>query len=247
MAEQTGIAAEERFAAVAADWAKLRGHRGAPSEQRFGEVRAEAHGLVSEGRWTSGPSDLLSVLGRQNDELTHSRMLAWLLTPTGRHGLGRRYLRAFLELAWPGEQLCESGLVSVGLEEVAQGVSDTTGETLESRADIVIHADAVTVVIENKVWAGEQPRQCERLYWSWIHQPTDARFLFLTPSGRPTTTTESDAASEGWHVVSYAQALGALEAVLAASDHPSAAAGRATANQYLATLRGHTALVGRAR
>ena len=41
------------------------------------------------------------------------------------------------------------------------------GNRVEARADIVVQGDGLIVVIENKLDAGEQPEQCERLYWSW--------------------------------------------------------------------------------
>jgi hypothetical protein len=56
--------------------------------ERFAAVKADADDLVDRGLWTSGPGDMLSVLGRQRDELIHSRLIAWLLVPTNRHGLG---------------------------------------------------------------------------------------------------------------------------------------------------------------
>ena len=57
------------------------------------EMRRRHDRLVSEGLWLTGPSDFLDIIGRARDENTHSRMLEWLLNPTGRHGLGSALVR----------------------------------------------------------------------------------------------------------------------------------------------------------
>lgn len=207
-----------------------------PDDQRFSETKRQAEELIDTGRWSSGPADMLSVLGRQRDELTHSRLIGWLLIPTGRHGLGRAFLRAFLDAVWPGEAFMASGPVTVEIETTASAL-DEDGQFRGARADIVVRGNDVTVVIENKLDAGEQPDQCERLYWSWAADPGDTRWLFLTPTGRPPVTATSTAARAAWRTMSYAQLHTALNVALDQSQ-PTAAAGRPAVLQYLATLSG---------
>ncbi len=137
---------------------------------------------------------MLSVLGRQRDELIHSRLIGWLLVPTNRHGLGRRFLTAFLDHLWPDEALLRSGPVFADLEVTGSG-PDETGRLREARADVVLRAETLTVVIENKLDAGEQPDQCERLYWAWASESGETRWVFLTPTGRAPVTATSDTAS----------------------------------------------------
>jgi hypothetical protein len=199
-------------------------------------MKAEALQMQAAGHWVSGPGDLLTILGRQRDELFHSRMLAWLLSPTGRHGLGDRFLRAFLAAAWPGESLADGGTVQIELERPGAGTSTVTGESLEARADLVIRLESVVIVIENKLDAGEQESQCERLYWSWAGEPTDVRWLFLTPNGRPPATATSDEARAAWRPLSYSKVRRALLAVLDATVGSPFETGRSSAFQYLATL-----------
>jgi PD-(D/E)XK nuclease superfamily len=228
---------EARFIALAAEWRALNAPLPAPSEGRFAELRAEAQAIRTAGRWVSGPADLLTILRRHRDELFHSRLLGWLLGPTGRHGLGDRFLGAFLDEIWPGEGLAEDpGTVEIDLEVTRSGASDATGEILESRADIVIHLESLVVVIENKLDAGEQADQCERVYWSWVHDPVDVRWIFLTPSGHPATSASSPEARSAWRTASYSQVRRALATALAAAPDAPAEGGRASALQYLATL-----------
>jgi hypothetical protein len=226
---------EARFALLATEWRSTAGLR-APRETRFAAMKAEALQMQSAGHWVSGPGDLLTILGRQRDELFHSRVLAWLLNPTGRHGLGDRFLRAFLDAGWPGESFADGGSVQIDLERTGSGVSADTGESLEARADLVIRLETVVFVIENKLDAGEQEKQCERLYWSWAGEPTDVRWLFLTPNGRPPVTATSDQARAAWRTLSYIKVRRALMSVLDASTGSALETGRASARQYLATL-----------
>lgn len=225
--------ADRTFDAVRAEWLAIT-QITPPDLARFAAVKSEADELIAAGLWTSGPSDLLSVLGRQRDELMHSRLLAWLMIPTNQHGLGRRFLTGFLDRLWPGEELLRSGPV-LAQTEVASSGPDDTGAIREARADVVLRGDDVVVVIENKLDAGEQPEQCERLYWAWTSEPGDTRWVLLTPNGREPVTAKSEAAVAAWRSMSYAHVRDVLAyAMDDAQANPST--GRSTAAQYLASL-----------
>lgn len=179
---------------------------------------------------------MLSVLGRQRDELVHSRLIGWLLGPTNQHGLGRRFLNAFLDYLWPDERLLPSGPVVVETE-MTRSAADELGSMREARADIVLHGDGVTVLIENKLDAGEQPEQCERLYWAWADEPVDTRWVFLTPTGRAPVTATSQAARSAWRTMSYGDVRELLTGAVESAG-VSSSTGRSSAMQYLATLAG---------
>jgi hypothetical protein len=224
-----------RFEVVRAEWQAITGVL-PPDLTRFADVKSQADALVDAGLWTSGPSDMLSVLGRPRDELMHSRLLGWLMVPTNRHGLGRRFLTGFLDRLWPGEDLLRSGPVFVETE-VTSSALDETGILREARADIVLRGEGVTVVIENKLDAGEQPEQCDRLYWAWASDPGDTRWVFLTTTGRAPVTVTSDGVASAWRTMSYALVRETLAwAIEDAGANPST--GRSTAGQYLASLIG---------
>src|SRR4051794_35670092 len=69
--------------------------------ERWNDQFASMHLLQRElqaaGRWVRGPEDLMGVLRLGRDEVRNCRVLAWLFDPLGAHGLGDRFLRAFLE------------------------------------------------------------------------------------------------------------------------------------------------------
>lgn len=233
--EAATITTQERLEIVRAEWLAIV-RQSTPAFERFAMVKLEADEIIRAGRWVSGPDDLMSVLGRQRDEVMHSRVVAWLLRPTGRHGLGTRFLDALADQVWPGEDLFRTGLVTVAVE-ATRSAADDSGESREARADIVIYGETVTIVIENKVDAGEGIDQCERLYWSWADQPIETRWLFLSPTGRPPVTATSAEALAAWRTISYGEIRELLRSALASyPETEDSATARAAAHQYLATL-----------
>lgn len=174
------------------------------------------------GGWVHGPADLFGILGRNRDELSHSAMLAWLLDPDGRHGLGRALLDRVIEECFP-----DVDPVSLRVRFV-----QTEVQRVETRADIVIWGDAATIVIEVKVDAGEGIRQCDRLYERFSDEP-GVRFLFLTPSGREPLTATGDAAS-AFVAMSLRRIRQLIEEALAGAGGGAAAV--VVAN-YLTTMR----------
>lgn len=212
------------FEALKAEWeatvAKTLGNT-AEWEAQFEEMAAEYWELRRQGRWVQGPADFLGILGRGRDELAHSAILAWLLSPEGRHGFGSAFL----------DRLVADHLV--GLEPGAFRVRSVQTEVqrAETRADIVVWGDVATIVFEVKVDAEEGDRQCDRLFRRFGQEP-DARFVFLTPSGRlPLTGVES---AGMWAPVSFRQIRHIIEEVLAESAGGEAVS---VAANYLLTLR----------
>ncbi len=171
----------------------------------FLDLRAEQEGLLDQGRWVSGPASLLSVIGQSRRETYHCRVLAWLMDPTGRHGLGIHFLELFLRECFPDEEFDSKGLGKATVVcEVPRG---------RSRADIVVSLPGSTVVIEAKTDAEERPRQCDDLYADFGEE-MDPHFVFLSPRGRPPVTASGDA-MEAFRTVSFIECRNLLEKALA--------------------------------
>jgi hypothetical protein len=191
-------------------------------ETAYQVMLAEYEQLCRLGLWRQGPSDLLGLIGRGRRETYHSALIAWLLTPTGGHGLGTRLLSTVLLQLFPSKTF--SSLSSASVEcEVYRPNPDT-------RADIIVWGSSFTLIIENKIDAGEQANQCDRIYGHFSKEK-NAHFCFLTPSGHPPTTDTS----KQFKCLSYISLRSLLEAALEALE--SNAPGRATASNYLQTLR----------
>jgi PD-(D/E)XK nuclease superfamily len=83
----------------------------------------------------------------QPDEVGLSKILNWLLDPTGTHGQGSRFLHLFLEqlgLVWPSES-----------HEWAK--AETEVVITDGRLDILISSGKFHLAIENKPWAWKMP------------------------------------------------------------------------------------------
>lgn len=164
---------------------------------RFKNEWPEVEKQQQEWEVTLAPRfNIFRVLRIERKEMKlHSRFLAELFNPLGRHCQGDYFLRLFLTegqglkppKAWP-----DLSKWQVTTEEDAPPYG---------RLDIVLRCKALgfITVFENKVDAGEQPAQLDR-YAGWLdeqkrkfpHQNLDQNLVFLTPDRRrPGTDTHN--------------------------------------------------------
>jgi len=183
--------------------------------------------LVAHGRWVTGPSDFLGIINLARHENTHSRVLKWLLTPTARHGLGCSLAERFVEHCGgkpPGKPLA---VKEVRFSEWRHG----------READLVVRGDGFTLIIENKVDAGERPRQANDLYANFKSE-TAPLFLFLTPDGRKPLTATNPDAQRAFRCISWPSVRTMIETALAESPSTSSSAkGVGVVENYLRTLK----------
>jgi PD-(D/E)XK nuclease superfamily len=160
-------------------------------EQSMDSMRRETARLRDQGLWRGGHRTLMHALGIQHREVFLTAGLAWLLDPDGWHGLGSRVLSGLLgQIGLPP---AIDYPVRVAVEETR-----SAGET---RADLVVRMPGVTLLIETKVYADEQPGQCDRLADAWAdEQPA---LVFLTIDGRLPYTAVTSAGL--WHQLSWPQ------------------------------------------
>lgn len=139
-------------------------------------VAAAENQARADGLWWTPQASLMDVLGLARDEVTNCKVLAWALDPAGSHRVGAGLIqRLFSHLGHPVRSV-DSRRATV-ITELSR---------LESRADIVITVPGrQPVVIEAKVSAVEGVDQCARIERDW----PDSTYVFLSPSGRPPSTT----------------------------------------------------------
>ena len=114
----------------------------------------------------------------RTDELGLSRVVADLLNPKGKHGQGGIFLKLMLDglgLKAISHTLEARGAVKV---EVEKAIKDNR------RLDICIHIGGHCLAIENKPYAGDQPRQV-RDYLAWLRDGGFEKYalIYLSPSG----------------------------------------------------------------
>lgn len=190
----------------------------------FDRMLQVQRGLEAQGSWLTGPNDLLGIIGLHRWERAHSAALGWLLDPTGAHGLGAALLDRFLQ---------RSGLAESNSEEPVEVVLEAAGGT--AFVDVLVRSRSWTLVIEVKIDAPEQEEQALRLWSDWRDEVTPA-FVYLTPSGRETTTHVTGECKKAWTLLPWRDVARDLRALLQ-SPEAASARGNDAARQYAMTLQ----------
>ncbi len=180
------------------------------------------------------------------EEKFHTPFLAALLTPWGSHAQGDLFYRSFIEAVLP-----EKDHQMFGPSRLLKTTSEKNAGTL-GRIDILLHGcdpeNPFAVVIENKIYADDQPEQLVRyLHYAkkWLNLPDERiRLLYLTIEGSSPHSKsiswkeneEEKQLEEGrdFHNISYRKHIkGWLNGVLPQVQAPLV---QATLQQYLRTL-----------
>lgn len=184
--------------------------------------------------------NLFSILSIERYELKHSALIANLLDPKGSHGCGDAFLRAFFEialkdLAYPFEDCT----LPDSYTEYYTGpiVGDTGG-----RIDILVKSSRYGLIIENKIYAGDQDKQLIRYDNNYGKETFGADgylLVYLTLYGydasKESTATKS-AEEVGYLRLSYAEdILRWLEQCVRLADNKPLV--RESLNQYIRTIK----------
>jgi hypothetical protein len=132
--------------------------------------------------------------------------LAWLIGPQGWHGLGPALLGRLLHEVG-------AGAFDDGTLASARVVTEEWSEDQTTRADIIIRVPTarLTVVVEPKVWAGEQDRQAQRLAELWADE--SPVLVFLTRTGTKPVT--AGPYLDQWRCLTWHRVAGLLRDVVA--------------------------------
>ena len=183
--------------------------------------------------------NLFSILSIERYELKHSALIANLLDPKGSHGCGDAFLRAFFEIAlkertYPFE---DCTLPHSYTEYYTGPIADDTG----GRIDILVKSSHYGLIIENKIYAGDQDKQLTR-YDNYGKKTFGAgRYLlvyltlFGSEASKESTATKS-AEEVGYLRLSYAEdILRWLEQCVRLADNKPLV--RESLNQYIRTIK----------
>lgn len=129
---------------------------------------------------TEDSFNMFSICGVNHYENTHSSIIAELLDPKGSHQLGHKFFEAFISLLIKLELLAPEYTYSYQDINVAREYATTFG-----RLDILItNAEGDAILLENKIYAGEQDKQLVR-YHTFGTNKFGSRFklIYLTLFG----------------------------------------------------------------
>ena len=195
---------------------------------------------LQEERHRKGENyNLFSILSIERYELKHSALIANLLDPKGSHGCGDAFLRAFFEIAlkeraYPFEDCTH--LHSYTEYYTGPIAGDTGG-----RIDILVKSSHYGLIIENKIYAGDQDKQLIRYdnYGKEVFGADGYLLVYLTLYGydasKESTATKS-AEEVGYLRLSYAEDIlrWMEQCARLAYDKPLV---RESLNQYIRTIK----------
>ena len=183
--------------------------------------------------------NIFEVLGVQTRETRHSAFLAWLLDPSGNHGLGDYFLRRFL---WQVTSRARAvGMTTTTAFDV-DGWKLTDVEVVTERHNIDIlltgDIDGFVCAVENKLFSGEHSDQLRRYRETVSREyPTlTPIFVLLSVEGDPAAG-EEDASN--YVPIGYTQIAELIQKSLESRGSNLGTDVRSALGQYVATLRRH--------
>lgn len=141
--------------------------------------------------------NVFNILGLESKEVRlHSALLAELLRPNGMSGVGNAFQKAFFAILGLPDNYIVDGRVSV---ELSIG---TITDSERGRIDIIMEDGNHAIIIENKIYAQDQPAQLLK-YTNFARDnyPHGYRLLYLTLDGKEA----SDDSAQGcpYQCISY--------------------------------------------
>ena len=147
--------------------------------------------------------NVFNTIGLRTEEVRlHSAFIAELLNPKGSHGLSQRFLQAFLEVIGVQDDYfdyrrCPCGIITerwIGPKTEIEG----------GQIDIIIEDGKHAIIIENKIYAGDQTNQMLR-YNNYGRKkfPDGYKLMYLTLDGHEPDKCSVGNAKFDYKTISY--------------------------------------------
>lgn len=179
----------------------------------------------------------LDAIGQSSREMTHSSFIANLLNPFGKHALGDTFSKEFINfLKEKYPQLMKEYNTPITHVEVEKSFGPERvkdGQAFGGRADIYLEDEqGHVIVIENKIFAGDQERQLER-YWNSIGK--NGIVIYLTLNGKnPSLTSLGNAKDIKLINLSYSNLVKCFEDCIQNINNPEL---ETIVNQYINKIK----------
>jgi hypothetical protein len=153
-------------------------------ENLLNQLSAITKGYRVISRNSKNDYNIFKILNLQSDEVNlHSLFLSELLNPKGSHNKGNEFLELFLTNVL-GDSKCmlEINKVNVKVEKFIGPIS--ADKSTGGRIDIIIEDGSKNcLVIENKIYAGDQEKQLLR-YHNYCKNKKSSNLFYLTLIGK---------------------------------------------------------------
>jgi hypothetical protein len=130
--------------------------------------------------------NIFDILGVRSSELSHSAILVNLMNAKGKHGQKDTFLKLFIEQIMPALENSKYSQHINSFDTVKATahkeihIGEVNSQTAEGgRVDIVISSDNKHIIIENKIYAGDQDQQLLRYDNHYKNDP----IIYLTLNG----------------------------------------------------------------
>ncbi len=149
---------------------------------------------------TGGRFNIFSVIGVTTEETRlHSAFIAELLNVNGTHGLKNKPLRAFIKTCLDDAFVFESAHAVCKVEHYIGPRTETTG----GQIDIIVRDNCNrAIIIENKIYAGDQDSQMLR-YFNHSKMYNESRLLYLSLDGKEPSDKSLAGADFPYKTLSY--------------------------------------------
>lgn len=170
-----------------------------PLENFLGQIAQISDQYRKEAAATGENFNIFKILNVESSEVRlHSSFLAELLNPKGSHGQGSVFLKLFIENL--GIELLNPDTAKVFVEKDVGPIN--SDYTQGGKLDIVItdNEDHPKLIIENKIYAKDQPNQLFRYY----NFAPEAHLFYLTLDGsQPSKQSVYALADNQYRLISY--------------------------------------------
>ena len=121
--------------------------------------------------------NLINIVGKETCEVgTHTPILADLLNPFGSHGQNIRFLKIFLEKL--GIEIYYNSNIKVEREKGFCITRKDESKSITGQVDICIESQDHIIVIENKIYALDQPKQLYR-YFQYAYKQSQIKKISI--------------------------------------------------------------------
>jgi len=134
--------------------------------------------------------NIFPILRKISDEVNlHSQLITELLNPYGRHKKNDKFLKIFLKSIQSCKQSSKTTIDFFNNFDI----ENSTGWNVlkeSDKIDIQIRNRTHAIIIENKIWAQDQPKQLKRYHdkiFSMGYQDDNIAIIYLTLDGREPT------------------------------------------------------------
>lgn len=179
--------------------------------------------------------NVFDILGAVNNELRHSNMLRWLMTPSETHGLDDLLMKKLIKKAIEVEGNKKEDRDFDVLNTLLNEYSDLAVYRERNNIDILaVSEDSKFVLaIENKIWSGEAEHQLKK-YERIVNNdyPCYSKiYIYLSPYGKKAKN------SNAWINMSYQHVIDILEAMIEKSKNKMDISIKNFIEQYIEILR----------